>query len=85
VLPQGIGDQRFHGVSSFGSEDRSPNHQGAARVPFDSFFPNALKARELGASVHIPRIGCGLAGGEWSKGEPLIGEHLCGAGVAVTV
>jgi O-acetyl-ADP-ribose deacetylase (regulator of RNase III) len=45
----------------------------------------AEKARELGASVHMPRIGCGLAGGEWSKVEPLIQQHLCSAGVAVTV
>lgn len=45
----------------------------------------AVKAHELGASVHMPRIGCGLAGGEWSKIEPLIGEHLCEAGLAVTV
>jgi O-acetyl-ADP-ribose deacetylase (regulator of RNase III) len=43
------------------------------------------KAIELSASVHMPRIGCGLAGGEWSRIEPLIGEHLCGRGVAVTV
>jgi O-acetyl-ADP-ribose deacetylase (regulator of RNase III) len=43
----------------------------------------ATKACELGASVHMPRIGCGLAGGDWSKVEPLIEEHL--AGVAVTV
>jgi O-acetyl-ADP-ribose deacetylase (regulator of RNase III) len=45
----------------------------------------AVKVRELGASVHMPRIGCGLAGGEWSKMEPLIAEQLCEAGVAVTV
>jgi O-acetyl-ADP-ribose deacetylase (regulator of RNase III) len=45
----------------------------------------AVKARELGASVHMPRIGCGLAGGDWSKVEPLIEEHLCQAGIAVTV
>jgi O-acetyl-ADP-ribose deacetylase (regulator of RNase III) len=45
----------------------------------------AAKAKELGASVHMPRIGCGLAGGEWAKVEPLIEEHLCSAGVAVTV
>src|SRR5262245_2849542 len=32
----------------------------------------AEKARELGASVHMPRIGCGLAGGKWSEIEPLI-------------
>ncbi len=45
----------------------------------------AAKAQELGASVHMPRIGCGLAGGDWGKIEPLIQEHLIGAGVAVTV
>src|SRR6185437_6262835 len=45
----------------------------------------AAKAKELDASVHMPRIGCGLAGGDWSKVEPLIDEHLIAAGVAVTV
>jgi O-acetyl-ADP-ribose deacetylase (regulator of RNase III) len=45
----------------------------------------AEKALELGASVHVPRIGCGLAGGDWSKVEPLIQEELCQRGVAVTV
>jgi O-acetyl-ADP-ribose deacetylase (regulator of RNase III) len=43
------------------------------------------KAIELAASVHMPRIGCGLAGGDWAEVEPLIEEHLCGRGVAVTV
>jgi O-acetyl-ADP-ribose deacetylase (regulator of RNase III) len=45
----------------------------------------AEKAVELSASVHMPRIGCGLAGGDWSRIEPLIEEHLCGRGVAATV
>ncbi|MFD7068783.1 macro domain-containing protein [Streptomyces sp. NPDC059913] len=45
----------------------------------------AGKARELGASVHMPRIGCGLAGGKWSRIEPLIEERLTGRGIAVTV
>jgi O-acetyl-ADP-ribose deacetylase (regulator of RNase III) len=43
------------------------------------------KANELEASVHMPRIGCGLAGGEWSKIEPIIVETLCKQGVEVTV
>lgn len=43
------------------------------------------RARELLASVHMPRIGCGLAGGEWSRIEPLIEQHLVDAGVPVTV
>lgn len=45
----------------------------------------AAKAVELGATVHMPRIGCGLAGGDWARVEPLIAEHLGGAAVAVTV
>ena len=45
----------------------------------------AAKALELGASVHMPRIGCGLAGGDWARVEPLIEERLCAHGVAVTL
>lgn len=36
-------------------------------------------------SVHMPRIGCGLAGGTWDRVEPLIVEYLCDRGVPVTV
>ncbi|WP_458077236.1 macro domain-containing protein [Streptomyces sp. EMB26] len=42
-------------------------------------------ALELGASVHMPRIGCGLAGGRWSRVEPLVEERLVRRGVPVTV
>jgi O-acetyl-ADP-ribose deacetylase (regulator of RNase III) len=42
-------------------------------------------AFELRASVHMPRIGCGLAGGEWSKVEPLIKKALCDWGISVFV
>lgn len=45
----------------------------------------ADKAAELGASVHMPRIGCGLAGGKWSRVEPLITRRLVERGIAVTV
>jgi O-acetyl-ADP-ribose deacetylase (regulator of RNase III) len=33
-------------------------------------------AQEMKATIHMPRIGCGLAGGEWSKIEPLIEKTL---------
>lgn len=29
-------------------------------------------ARSAAASVHMPRLGCGLAGGDWRRVEPLI-------------
>jgi O-acetyl-ADP-ribose deacetylase (regulator of RNase III) len=45
----------------------------------------ADKAKELGASVDMPRIGCGLAGGKWDLVEPLIVKRMCEAGVPVTV
>jgi O-acetyl-ADP-ribose deacetylase (regulator of RNase III) len=45
----------------------------------------AGRAAELGASVHMPRIGCGLAGGRWERVEPLVAERLTGKGIAVTV
>ncbi|MFE2021685.1 macro domain-containing protein [Streptomyces sp. NPDC059499] len=45
----------------------------------------AAEARELGASVHMPRIGCGLAGGTWARVEPLVAARLTDRGIAVTV
>lgn len=43
------------------------------------------RALELGASVHMPRIGCGLAGGSWTNVEPIIEEELCAHDISVTV
>lgn len=37
------------------------------------------------ATVHMPRIGCGLAGGTWDKIEPLIQQELTAKGIDVTV
>lgn len=42
-------------------------------------------ALDLGASVHMPRIGCGLAGGRWSRVEPLVRTRLVSRGIPVTV
>jgi O-acetyl-ADP-ribose deacetylase (regulator of RNase III) len=45
----------------------------------------ATFALERSASVHMPRIGCGLAGGRWDKIEPIITDELSGRGIPVTV
>ncbi len=45
----------------------------------------AIVARTRSAEVHMPRIGCGLAGGDWSGVEPLIQKTLCANDIAVTV
>ena len=45
----------------------------------------AEHAIELEASVHMPRIGCGLAGGKWGRIEPLVVARLAERGIAVTI
>jgi len=45
----------------------------------------ARKCQQTNVSVHMPRIGCGLAGGNWSQIEPIIWDELLNAGIHVTV
>jgi O-acetyl-ADP-ribose deacetylase (regulator of RNase III) len=45
----------------------------------------AHHANRLGASVHMPRIGCGLAGGKWELIEPIITRTLCAHSIVTTV
>lgn len=45
----------------------------------------ADKAIVQEASVHMPRIGCGLAGGSWVLVEPIIERALVQRGIDVTV
>ena len=45
----------------------------------------AAKAKELGASVHMPRIGSGLAGGKWEEVERIVREELIASDIAVTI
>ena len=42
-------------------------------------------AERKNASVHMPRIGCGLAGGTWGRIQPLIQNELTSKGIEVTV
>ena len=43
------------------------------------------KAKELNATVHMPRIGCGLAGGTWDKIASLITNELITHQIHTTV
>jgi O-acetyl-ADP-ribose deacetylase (regulator of RNase III) len=45
----------------------------------------ADRAEELDATVHMPRIGCGLAGGTWARIGPLVEAALSERGISVTV
>ena len=45
----------------------------------------AVLAKKNKASIHMPRIGCGLAKGKWDKIEPLIVNNLTSKNIDVTV
>ena len=70
-----------HGIATRASKT-PPVRYDAIR---DGLAKVTAQARVLDASVHMPRIGCGLAGGEWARVEALIVETLCAADIAVTV
>jgi O-acetyl-ADP-ribose deacetylase (regulator of RNase III) len=44
-----------------------------------------FRSKELSASVHMPRIGCGLAGGKWAEVARIVQRTLCDNGVTVYV
>lgn len=69
-----------HGVGARGGIAPVRYHAiraGLARV--------AAFALAEGASVHMPRIGCGLAGGTWDAVGVIVEEELAARGVPTTV
>lgn len=62
--------------------DGPPIRYEAVRECLDKL---AKVAKEMGASVHMPRIGTGLAGGKWERIEPITLETLVAQGVPVYV
>ncbi|MFG2177803.1 Appr-1-p processing protein [Streptomyces abikoensis] len=68
------------GIRTRGS-DRVPVRYEAIDQALQRLAEAALR---LGASVHMPRIGAGLAGGRWERIEPLIRARLVSRGLAVT-
>mgnify|MGYP003454510026 CR=1 FL=1 len=70
-----------HGVARRGRID-APIRYDAIRRGLQRI---AEHAKLQHASVHMPRIGTGLAGGHWHDIEPLLQDTLCRAGIVVTV
>ncbi|MGB1315721.1 MAG: macro domain-containing protein [Chitinophagales bacterium] len=56
------------------------DEQGNAPIRYEAIEKGMIevkyKAKELNASVHMPRIGCGLAGGKWENIEPILTSEL---------
>jgi O-acetyl-ADP-ribose deacetylase (regulator of RNase III) len=59
-----------------------PIRYGALRDCLEKVATRAIATK---SSVHMPRIGCGLAGGSWMEVEKIIEGMLCNQGVEVTV
>ncbi len=72
-----------------GQHKINKDEQGNAPIRYEAVKEALEKvgafATENTASVHMPRIGCGLAGGKWEEIEPLIISALSDKDIAVTV
>lgn len=57
-------------------QHRTPNPDHRPPIRYDSLEKCLLKvalfAQKREASLHMPRIGCGLGGGTWSQVEPIL-------------
>jgi len=79
------------GYGSFGTAKHKADADPTFKIPlrYEALQECLTRVADLavltGASVHCPRIGCGLSGGKWEMVEPIIIETLCRRGVQVTV
>jgi len=72
-----------HGVRSLRSKTSPPPiRYEAVKQGLETI---ARYAEKNNASVHMPRIGCGLAGGKWENIEPIIVDALIKRNIRTTV
>ena len=69
--------------------DIKPDKDGLPPIRY-SFVSESLErvrqfAKRQNASIHMPRIGCGLAGGQWTEIEELINDNLIAHEIETTV
>lgn len=74
-----------HGTAGKTADGKPPIRYKAISRGFKYIAQYALAHPEKNVSVHMPRIGCWLAGGSWSEIEPLIDRHFVANGIPVTV
>jgi O-acetyl-ADP-ribose deacetylase (regulator of RNase III) len=66
-----------HGIRSAGND--TPIDYNAVRTCLNAVNDMAFRT---GATIHMPRIGCGLAGGKWEEIEKII-KHVMSVDVYV--
>lgn len=66
-----------------------PHDAGYPFIRYDAFLKGfkllSRRALDECASIHMPRMGCGLAGGQWECVEKLLGQTFVTDGVEVVV
>lgn len=66
-----------------------PDEEGVPPIRYQALETCLEKVAEIAysrqASVHMPRIGCGLAGGHWEEIEPLLQKTLLAKKIPVFV
>lgn len=76
-------------ANMIGQRDVKRGKDGTPPVRYDAIRKSLTKvsafAIEINASVHMPRIGCGLAGGTWDQIEPSLIHALTGMGIETVV
>ncbi|MCC9072623.1 macro domain-containing protein [Flavobacterium sp. F-65] len=82
-------EEDFWVANLIGQHKINKDENGNAPIRYDA-IEKGLKevasfANENKASIHMPRIGCGLAGGKWENIEPIILKTLSHNDVQVTV
>ena len=87
--PIGVADGDPPGRARFIGQRDIRTVRGVPPVRYDAIRTGLVKvatfAAEKGASAHMPRIGAGLAGGDWNTIAGIITDELIEKGVAVTV
>lgn len=67
-------------VNLIGQHKTIIDENGNAPIRYESILMGLEKIKQFAidknATVHMPRIGCGLAGGTWDKIKPLIDKTL---------
>ena len=76
-------------ANMIGQRDVKKDKNGEPPVRYPAIKEGLTKvgvyAKQIQATVHMPRIGCGLAGGTWDQIEPLINDALTSKDVKTVV
>lgn len=81
-------DPKIFVVNLIGQRGMSYSKSGRPPVRYDAFREGFAKLRETldgPAVIHMPRMGCSLAGGSWKLVETIVKEELVNHGINVVV